>query len=895
MSHLLTGTALEKRLRILHGFFDHHGLIADLPRNYAVYMQLMAKHAGGTIKAPVLSPETCIEERNTYEYSILVGDRVLCRIPAMTDKGYFIIDGQKKVVLIQEVKLRCEPLMTDRCTLFVEESLVPVVVKITSDSVIELDTSAICNDIKGIKSIAMWDLMSRVFECSIEDISSMIFSYCKSYPEACIIYLMSSTRGTVPDAEQEVIRHKMFAGASNMCIVATLITMVVKCVLVQLELENRSDIDDYSFKYLKTPGDTVYRMFKYCLNSCKTANTLQNTLNGSIYRFLKRGDMTIGKTKYDKMAMQLSERSNIDVLSSVRKVVLPCDENTPIIKMRQIHESQRGFICPCETPEGRSVGIIKSLASSCLISIKVDVSSWVRDNCEEYPFHDSVWVIVDGLVAGWCNKDSLSQIKKLYPTVSVSMLTDNVARVRASAGRPIRPVIVCRDHPVDWSTVGMFERMVYTGRIEYVDPTECSAIASTNYEGNWKKFTHIEIHPCTMLGIAASMVPFPEHNQSARNVFSSSMVKQAIQMVGYDKICYYLQKPLVYTSIANCIKLDKSPNGINLVVCIMCINGFNQEDAIIIKKSAVDRGLFMSRASYTKSAVLTSPVVKILREEDGISVLHGGIEKQITEIKTMIKNPKITEIKRVQLENGDTEVSIRLEEHRMLQLGDKLSSRHAQKGVVGLMMNEEDMPFTKDGVTPDIIINPHAIPSRMTVGQLLEGALGKSSAMTGTLSDGTPFLRKTKDDFSEFKETEILTLGTTGKVVQTRISMGIVYYMALQHQAADKVYVRREGTKSIMTRQPISGRSKGGGLRLGEMEHDCFIAHGALGLLKEISENSDMSDVPYCKNCKVLVDTDVCKHCNSKTSLVRIPFSYVIFKDLMLTMNMVVTTKIEDR
>lgn len=158
---------------------------------------------------------------------------------------------------------------------------------------------------------------------------------------------------------------------------------------------------------------------------------------------------------------------------------------------------------------------------------------------------------------------------------------------------------------------------------------------------------------------------------------------------------------------------------------------------------------------------------------------------------------------------GRSKLHVTVRKQRTLPLGDKLSSRHGQKGVVGVLMNEEGMPFDSQGITPDIGINPHAIPSRMTVGQLLESVLGKSAAMSGDFVDGTPFVRH--EAAIRAGDTEVLTLGTTGETVETPIAMGIVYYMPLKHQAADKVYVRSAGPKSIMSRQPISGRSKGGG------------------------------------------------------------------------------------
>jgi DNA-directed RNA polymerase beta subunit len=985
----------ERRINILIEYFRQNGWIGRLPEDYKYYMSKIEDEMGYDMLPPTLSPDQCIARGMTYEYSFMVNSNTcLFTIPAMTKGGYFIIQGSEKVVLIQEVKLKTEILTTverinskneDKeiigdgsvseasmstlfqagcvypcCELLLQDAHVPIKVRLVDDSIIELDTSSIHNNLRGIKSIGMLEIFLEIFRLEdFEETSYILRSYCaeQSYRpymqqninmhnenlyNACMVYILASTMGTgalFPDEDRETIRQKMFGGMKNdRCIVATLVTLIVACVKAKLGNE-LSDRDDYRMKRFKSPGETVYSIFKYCLNSCSNINSLKKSVENHVHEFIKRGNITIGGRIYNKMSIQLSRRSDIDVLSSVRKVIVPCDENSPNVEMRQIHRSQVGFICPCETPEGKTVGIMKSLALTCAISTKTDVSTWVNEHCREKPFAGCAWVILDGRVVGWYDKLTNSQnsnyfvgvfdvkmfvhnFKRMYPTVSISV-NANVIKLRAESGRPIRPLIAIDDRPVDWNDC--------SDSIQYLDPVECSQensnIADMGYGGNWRMFTHMEIHPCTMLGLAVSLVPFPEHNQSARNVFSSSMIKQAMQMYGSDKTCDTLQKPLVYTAIGREVGYDESPNGINLVTCIMSLNGFNQEDAIIVKKSSVERGLFASTINYSKSVTVNNPcrvieqkktkttTANFVRKIDLttpneeneyrlISVFHGGTEKALTDVAPLLssKNPKIEKTTySVDYKSGRMNIKFVMSAHQSLRVGDKLSSRHAQKGVVGMLMPDEDMPFTcRDGIIPDIIINPHAIPSRMTVGQLIEGVLGKSCAMTGTFEDGTPFLRSEKKDLNDIvnnKDTEKMILGTTGEMIETPIVMGIVYYMALRHQAADKIYVRsnsslksrhNQNAKSIMSRQPIAGRSKGGGLRVGEMEYDCLIAHGASTLVTEISENSDMVDVPYCDTCKIVTDVfdSTCRMCNTtKTVRKRVPFSYVIFKDLMLASN----------
>ena len=954
----------------------------------------MADEIGATVQKPEYSPEECMKEGITYEYSIIINEHTenpicICTIPAMTEEGYFIMQGSEKVVLIQEARLKSEILThIDRhesknenkeivscennpskyenkkndieskyvpncsspcCELFISGANVPIRVRLVDDSVIELDTSVIHNNMmRGIRSVGMWEVVTYIFAIEYVEMSTLLRSYCENDEQTyklCMVYMVSSTRGLGAlsvEEDRETIRSKMFGGMkSDLCIVATLVTMIVACVRAKSDEDQVSDRDDYYLKRLKTPGETVYGIFKYCNNTCKKPSSLKGSIEHYVHTFIKRGDITIGGKSYNKMSIQLSRRSDIDALSSVRKVMIPCDENSTKIEMRQIHNSQMGFICPCETPEGKTVGIIKSLALTCLISVKTDMSTWIQKNCKKMLFAGCAWVIVDGAVVGWCEKPDndakqfVYDFKCVYPMVSVT-INKNIIKIRAEGGRPIRPLVVVKDHPVDWK---------YDINIQYLDPVECrpenSCIADMGYNGNWKAFTHIEIHPCTMLGLAASLVPFPEHNQSARNVFSSAMIKQAMQMYGSEKTCDTLQRPLVQTIVGRAVGYDDSPNGVNLVTCLMSLNGFNQEDAIIIKRSSVERGMFASTARYSTTVTVNNPwhIIELgnkhacsfpssesdkfpaIRQTSSqqFAVLHGGTERTMIEIAPLLssKNPKITQVKyTVDEKSGKTKLKITMSAHQTLQQGDKLSSRHAQKGVVGFIMNDEDMPFTsRDGLIPDIIINPHAIPSRMTVGQLIEGVLGKSAAINGEFEDGTPFLRSGKKDLEyilSMRDTERMILGTTGEMIKTPIAVGIVYYMALKHQAADKIYVRSKNIssistrKSIMSRQPISGRSKGGGLRLGEMEYDCLIAHGASKLVTEVSENSDMVDVPYCNTCKIVTDifhsdgrifpartSGLCRLCKTTNTVIkRVPFSYVILKDMLLAANINVQTEL---
>ena len=894
-------SAADKRALIVRDFFRHHGWIANMKENYDHYVSKMAILIDGRVIGPLYTPEQCLSDMLTYEHT-LVGHSAQCTIPAMTDGGYFIIKGAEKVLVIQETRLQTEPYTTkDSCELFVDGAIVHTRIYIADDSVIYLDTSMILKDIRGVSSIGIYELIMYIFLCDVESdneramlLLNIVYSCCDDdrTSNACMMYIMSSTKGVGNldvENDRNVIRRKMFANMSDQTIVATLVMMIVRCVSVHLNTSAPTDRDDYAYKCLRTPGNIIYTAFKRCVYAGKN---LQSLVEKKIYSAIRRGEFSIGGVVYNKMAVQLSKRSTIDRLSSVRKVLVPCDENSPNIRMRQIHNSQKGYICPCETPEGKTVGITKSLACCCLVSTKTNIRDWLDENCTTTHDPELMWVIVDGAVAGWCPRNV--DIPKLrFPTASFR-LSKNTLSIRTVGGRPLRPLFVIHKHPIDWNEVGVAPFTFGSDTYRYIDPAEANAstIASIGYAGDWKRFDYMEIHPCTVLGLAASLIPFPEHDQSARNVFSSAMLKQAMQMHDSEKTCDTLQRPLVYTLVGKEVGYDEDPNGLNLVTCIMSINGFNQEDAIIVKKSAAERGMFSSTATFVTSLIVDNPW-KTAEVDGKLSIVHGGIERSLVDTMPMLSNPKVHSIKEYPADNGKTKLEITVTEHRTLQLGDKLSSRHAQKGVVGLLMNEHDMPFTRDGIVPDIIINPHAIPSRMTVGQLLEGVLGKAASVTGEFEDGTPFVRKNMKDISDvlkLSDTETVTLGTTGEIVDSPVAIGMVYYMALKHQAADKIYVRSSGPKSLMARQPISGRSKGGGLRFGEMEYDCLIAHGASNLVTEISRNSDMVEAPYCPTCRIVTDIfdKPCEFCKGDIVAKQVPFSYTVFKDLMLSANIAV-------
>ena len=451
--------------------------------------------------------------------------------------------------------------------------------------------------------------------------------------------------------------------------------------------------------------------------------------------------------------------------------------------------------------------------------------------------------------------------------------------------------------------------------IDYIDTneTENSLIAVNQEEleaSNKDKHTHLEIHESLIFGTMANIINFPENNPASRNSFSCGQSKQACSMyhtnyqVRMDKTAVVLssgQIPLVKSRYLDYINKEENPYGENTIVAIMCYTGYNVEDAILINEGALKRGLFqttyystyetheeISKGEETTEKTFTNieseiDIVGTKPGYDYSKLDKNGIVSENTELndKTVLigmttrsssqdskivdasKTPKKGQLGTVDKtfitegETGNRIAKVRVREIRIPNLGDKMASRAGQKGTVGLVIPESDMPFTRDGVRPDMIINPHAIPSRMTIGHLVECIVGKASSIYGGFTDCTAFNNKGSKIkvFGEMLSNvgyhssgnELLYNGMTGEQIESEIFMGPNYYMRLKHMVKDKVNYRARGPNTQLTRQPVSGRANDGGLRIGEMERDVVISHGASEFLREsVMERADKYQIAIC-------------------------------------------------
>ncbi len=506
--------------------------------------------------------------------------------------------------------------------------------------------------------------------------------------------------------------------------------------------------------------------------------------------------------------------------------------------------------------------------------------------------------------------------------------------------------------------------LIQQGIVEYLDAEEEeNAYIALREEDITKDHTHVELDPVVILGISASLIPYMEYNRGDRINYGAKMVGQAIGIpmknflartdTKYNAMVYP-QLPLIQADISTI--MDEYPGGQNIVIAVMCYDGYNMNDAIVLNKSSVDRGLFRSYYFRTYETVkkkywggqedeiaIPEPGIRGHRGEDAYRELaEDGIINPETPVSsdsvlvgktsplrflsgedfaTGIENKRETSMTVRYGESGIVDevfitettdayqlLKIRIRDQRIPEIGDKLASRHGQKGIISLLVPQEDMPFTSDGVIPDLIFNPHAIPSRMTVGQLLELLAGKARALSGKDIDASAFNHMKEPEIRKlmkslgFRDDGKQTLydGRTGKKYEVMIFTGLSYYMKLDHMVADKIHARSRGPVTLLTRQPTEGRAKRGGLRLGEMEQQCLVGHGAALVLKERFD-SDKTMIPICKKCGMMAIHDVvknkstCAHCKStEVAWVETAYAFKLTLDEMMSMGVMTNLEVEE-
>jgi DNA-directed RNA polymerase II subunit RPB2 len=743
-----------------------------------------------------------------------------------------------------------------------------------------------------------------------------------------------------------------------------------------------------------------------CVDSGKEFNLMMavksKTITNGLKYSLATGNWTSTRSVGAKSGVSqvLNRLTFASTLSHLRRLNTPIGREGKLAKPRQLHNTHWGMICPAETPEGQACGLVKNLALMAYISVGSAsapilefLEEWSTENLEEISPSNipaATKIFVNGAWVGIHRQpDHLVQtLRSLRRCVDVSAevsvvrdIREQELRLYTDAGRCCRPLFIVDKQRIllkknhirelqklqqDDTTENGWSQLVSNGFVEYIDCEEEETVMIAMTIDDLKKsrspedlaysytYTHCEIHPSMILGICASIIPFPDHNQSPRNTYQSAMGKQAmgvyttnyqLRMDTLAHVLYYPQKPLITTHSMEHLHFRKLPSGQNAIVAIACYSGYNQEDSLVMNQSSVDRGFFRSvfYRSYVDSekhmGQYDEEFEKPIRE-DTMGMRHGSYEKieddgliapgtrvsgdDIIVGKTTPISPNDEDTRAQRFSKKDSSISVRSSETGIIdkvmlstnsdgykftkvrvrsvrtpQIGDKFSSRHGQKGTVGIMYRQEDMPFTIEGITPDIIVNPHAIPSRMTIGQLIECLMGKVSATTGEEGDATPFTNTTVESISDLlhgvgyqrRGNEVMYNGHTGRKLEAQFFIGPTYYQRLKHMVDDKIHSRARGPVQILTRQPVEGRSRDGGLRFGEMERDCMISHGAAQFLKErLYDQSDAYRVHVCDLCGMIAianlrkNTFECRSCRNKTQIsqVHIPYACkLLFQELM--------------
>ena len=721
------------------------------------------------------------------------------------------------------------------------------------------------------------------------------------------------------------------------------------------------------------------------------------TIENGLKRALSTGDFGIKNVNSNKVgvAQVLNRLTYISSLSHLRRINTPIDKSGKLIPPRKLHNSSWGYLCPAETPEGASVGVVKNMSYMSHITIPsnsgpiheyvlphiIPLSTVPTVALDKY-----VKVFVNGAWIGVSNEPYVLfkniQDKKYKGIINIytSVIFDyknKEIRICNDAGRLIRPVlrvsnnkVILQKSVVDrvksgelvWNDL-LANLKIDDSVIEYIDPEEqsFSMIAMKPidlYKENQfiYKYTHCEIHPSTIFGLLASCIPYPDHNQSPRNTYQSAMGKQAMGMyvTNYDnrmdKTAYVLSypaRPLVDTRLMGMVHLDKIPAGSPVIVAIMTHSGYNQEDSLLFNQGSIDRGLFQATIYHTEKdedkkingdeeirckpdstktkgmkygnydKVTNTGIIPentLLENNDVIIAKVVPIKENRNDHTKVIKYEDLSRTYRTHEEsyidknyidrNGDgyNFCKVRVRTVRRPVIGDKFSSRHGQKGTIGNIIPECDMPFTSTGLKPDIIINPHAIPSRMTIGQLKETLLGKVLVELGLFGDGTSFgdlsidfIRKELIKLGyESNGNELMYNGLTGQQIETSIFIGPVFYQRLKHMVNDKQHSRSIGPMVNLTRQPAEGRSRDGGLRFGEMERDCMCSHGASRFTRgRLYDASDKYQVNVCNKCGLIaaynnaMKIHVCKTCDNRVdfSYVEIPYACKLLFQELQTMN----------
>ena len=710
----------------------------------------------------------------------------------------------------------------------------------------------------------------------------------------------------------------------------TLCKLIKQFLIAKEDPTLRTDKDHYSNKRVRLSGDLLTNLFKVNLgilirdiqysiqksSKRKKFFSLKVIAKSTLFSHRIESAIATGSWTGERtgVTQNMDKTNYLATISQLQRVasMLPSDQENFLA--RTLHPTHYGRFCPIETPEGTEIGLRKNLAILSKISTRVELEEekFMKDlesiGMDREGVEGSDVFFNGRFIGSVKNKEDFTKKireKRRVGELPVQMSVRDDVRygivlISTEPGRVLRPLIIVdngnprlkNEHRLQIEQGEItWKDLISKGIIEYLDAAEEENALVSLYEGEiTPENTHLEIDSMDMLGVVTSLVPYGNHDQSSRLNRGSKTQKQSLGIYAANYLCrldtdvsilQYPQKPIVRTFVYD--TLNTYPAGQNLVVAVMTYEGYNMEDALVLNKGSVQRGvgrsfyfrpysaLEMNYAGGLKDEITvpekdasgykTEASYKYL-EQDGIvypeaeigegEVIIGKMSppKFLSEQREIsVKTRKESSVTMRQEEKGvvdgvfiteDSEgnkiIQVRTRDQRIPELGDKFATSHGQKGVVGMIVPQEDIPFTSRGVHPDVIFNPHGLPSRMTVGYLLELLAGKVGSLSGETVDGTSFSGTSKKELEEhlkdlgfrFDGKETMYNGVTGKRMEVKIFVGNLYYQKLKYMVGNKMHGRASGKVALLTRQPIEGRSRGGALRLGEMEQEALVAHGAL-------------------------------------------------------------------
>ena len=841
-------------------------------------------------------------------------------------------------------------------------------------------------------------------EFAVEVLANDLFPHCTTKPQKLYMIghmakkLLQTSLGWIPVSDRDSYLNKRVE------LTGTLLNNLFRNYFNKLVKEMQKQV----VREINTGSWRSSEDYENIINMTNIYKIMKSmTIENGISRALSTGDFSIKQANSSKVgvAQVLNRLTYVSSLSHLRRINTPLEKSGELIAPRKLHNTTWGFLCPAETPEGQSIGVVKNISYMAHLTIPTNSVSLYEyilpnilrvDDTPRKDLHGKVKVFINGCWVGVTEtpvefyqeiRDKKCKgIINIYTSVVFDFKAMEI-RICNDGGRLTRPVLRVKNNKailnrdvlnrleskeLSWNDL-LTNCRIPDSVIEYIDPEEqeYSTIAMKTkneiLQGSHLNYSHCEIHPSTIFGVLASCIPYPEHNQAPRNTYQCAMGKQAMGVYAtnfdtrMDKTAYvlaYPSRPLVDTRLMNLIQLNKIPSGTQIHVAIMSHTGYNQEDSVLVNKGSIDRGLFSTTIYHTEKDedknIIRDEIIRckpnpaktkgvkfgnydklnaqgfipentLVENRDVIIAKIVPIKENRNDPTKIIKYEDQSKTFRTTEEtyidknytgrNGDgyNFAKVRIRTFRKPVLGDKVSSRHGQKGTVGNIIPECDMPFTKDGLRPDIIINPHAIPSRMTIGQLKETLLGKVLLELGMFGDGTSFGNlDVKTIAAELQKlgyesygNEVLYDGLSGEQMETNIFIGPVFYQRLKHMVNDKQHSRSIGPMVNLTRQPAEGRSRDGGFRIGEMERDVMLSHGISRFCRErLYDASDKYSAYVCKKCGMIAayndgskkayarddfTVHLCRTCNNTTDFARveIPYSYKLMAQELQTINVV--------